>query len=154
MKLTKTQIAHIKTLEQERKITPERVVTDAKRQNSPLHGLFNWNVRDAARQHWLHTARQIIGAVQYEIVRGETVELRPQYVNVPGTEGRGYQRVEAVREDRDQARRSLVYTLEVAAGHLQRALDLAGPLGLTREIDHLLSEIAGVQRIALKKKAA
>jgi len=59
-----------------------------------------------------------------------------------------------MKGDSESARESLVYTLETAAGHLRRAYDLAGPLGLQKEIDALLQEVAGVARIVQKKKAA
>lgn len=154
MKLTKAQIKHVESLEDASgSITAERVLADAKRTASPLHSLFDWDAKKAARQHWLHIARKVIGAVQYEHKHHNTVVLKPTYVNLPGANGRGYQRIDALREDPEQSRTSLIYTLEVASGHLRRAFDLAGPLGLQREIDSLLVQVAGVQRIA-KAKAA
>jgi hypothetical protein len=56
-----------------------------------------------------------------------------------------------MQRDPAQARESLVYTLETAAGHLRRAYDLAVPLGLSKEIDRLLAQIAGVARIVKVK---
>jgi hypothetical protein len=52
-----------------------------------------------------------------------------------------------LRSDPASARQSLIYTLEVAAGHLRRAQDIAQPLGLQGEVDQLLAQVMGVQRL-------
>ena len=154
MRLTKAQVERLKALEDSNgRISPRRVVEDARKASSPLHGLFNWSVKDAAFAHWLHRAREVIGAVTVQVTRREVAVDAPCYVNL-STGDRGYQRIDALREDHDAARDSLVYTLEVASGHIRRAYDIAGPLGLAREIDALLAQIAGVQKVAQKKKAA
>jgi hypothetical protein len=77
----------------------------------------------------------------------------PCYIVDTTVSGDGYRSVAAMKTDTPAARESLVYTLEIAAGHLRRAYDLAGPLGLEREIDALLAQIAGVARLAAKKAA-
>ena len=59
----------------------------------------------------------------------------------------GYRAVTALRENPNSARESLIYALETAAGHLRRAYDLAEPLGLQGEIDRLVEQVAGVQRL-------
>ncbi len=147
MNLTPEQIAHVRSLETEGdRITPEIVVSDARDKKSPLHGLFEWDKSKAAAAHWLVQAREIIGAVKV-IFTTETSTVRaPLYVRDPDAKGeQGYRSVTALRADPDQARRSLVFTLEVAAGHIRRAQELAGPLGLSHEIDGLLAGIIGVQ---------
>jgi hypothetical protein len=156
MKLTRSQIARIKDLENARgQVTPRAVVTDAKRKNSPLHKLFDWNIKNAAEKWWDHRAREILGAVPaYEIEHHEyTLKPSPLYIKDTTVNGQGYISMVSLRNDPINARESLIYTLEVAAGHLRRALDLAEPLGLSGEIDHLLEQVAGVQRVA-KHKAA
>lgn len=40
--------------------TAEQIVEAAKDAGSPLHGLFNWDIKSAAHEHWLATA-QLIG---------------------------------------------------------------------------------------------
>jgi hypothetical protein len=157
MKLTAKQEQHIRSLEDKHgRITPTRLVEDAKRKSSPLHRLFRWDLRQAAEAHWIQRAREIIGCVVYKVTHDTQTLQAVCYVRDPskaGNEG-GYRRVDAVSSDPEAARESLIYTLETAAGHVRRALDLAGPLGLAREIDALLAEIVGVQRLAKRKKAA
>jgi hypothetical protein len=54
-------------------LTPEAVVADAQHDNSPLHNLFEWDDTEAARQHRLHQARNLIGVVVVRyLVDGET----------------------------------------------------------------------------------
>lgn len=147
MKLTEEQVARIQSLEDQRgSVTPDRVVEDARQRNSPLHDLFEWDKSKAAMAHWIQTAREIIGAVRIVVTNQTTIIKAPMYVRDPEANGQGYRSVTALRGDSAQARESLIYTLEVAAGHLRRAMDLAEPLGLSAEIDALMDQIAGVQR--------
>jgi hypothetical protein len=148
MTLTNTQIGRLRSLENSHgQITPSQVVRDAKDKRSPLHVLFDWNAKRAAEKHWLWRAREIIGAVTV-VVTNETTTIRsPVYVHIPSAKGQGYQTVATLRQKPGQARDSLVYTLEMAAGHVRRALDLAAPLGLQDQIHALLDEIVGVQLV-------
>ena len=155
MKLTEAQVERVRSLEDDGgRVSALVVLEDAQDKASPLHELFDWNNKTAAHQHRLHQAREIIGAVTVQITHHNRTLDTPAYVNLPGADGRGYQRTDAVREDPEQATRSMIFTLDVAAGHLRRAFDLAGPLGLEDEIDKLLAEVVHVKQIAAKKKAA
>lgn len=154
MKLTQEQIAAIRGLEDpEGRITPQQVIDAARDKGSPLHGLFDWNKADAAAKWWLHQAREIIGAVKVMHTTTETVIAAPCYVMDTAATGAGYRAVAALRAEPEAARESLAYTLSVAAGHIRRAYDLAGPLGLQAEIDALLQQITGLQRSVGKKAA-
>lgn len=146
MTFTRQQLARLKALEDNHgRLTPARVVQDARSKTSPLHRLFDWDAKRASENWWLHRAREIIGAVTV-VVTNETTTIRaPVYVHLPET--KGYQTVAMLRKDPAQARESVIYTLEVAAGHLRRALDLAAPLGLQEQIDALIAEVVGVQRV-------
>jgi len=148
MKLTTEQIARIKSLEDEQgDVTADQVVADAKDKKSPLHELFEWDKAKAAAAHWRDQARQIIGAVRLIVTNETTTVSVSGYVHVPRADGtQGYRSVSALRANPDQARESLIYTLEVASGHLRRAFDLAGPLGMSGEIDALIDQVVGVQR--------
>jgi hypothetical protein len=147
MKLTEAQQAHLMSLETEgRRLTPALVVEDAKQKKSPLHDLFEWNTAAAAYQHWLDTAREIIGSVRVVVTTREYSVKAPGYVRDLDADGQGYQHTSALKRDPATARESLIYTLEVAAGHLRRAYDLSLALGLEAEIDALLTQVAGVQR--------
>jgi hypothetical protein len=160
MKLTRTQLAHIKRLEDARgNLTAKRLLADARKPKSPLHSLSvwrGWNMARLAEKQLLHCAQLVIGAVTYQYMHDERVIKAVAYVVDPAMKGSGggYRSVQALMEEPESARESLIYTLEVAAGHLRRAYDLAPPLGLTKEIDALLVQVAGVKRLAQGKKAA
>jgi hypothetical protein len=155
VKLTQAQLARIKALENSKgQITARRVLEEARQERSPLHPLFNWDVKHAAERWWLHRARLVIGAVSIQVTHNHAVIKAPCYVVDTSVKGEGYRNVVAMKSDVASSRESLVYTLEMAAGQLRRAYDLAVPLKLTREIDTLLAQIAGVARIAQQKEAA
>lgn len=159
MKLTQAQLAHIKTLEDRSgRLTARRLLADARKPSSPLHGLKVWRGWDkahATEKWWLHCAQLVIGAVTYQVTHNHRVLKSVAYVVDPSSPaGGGYRNIVALKTDANAARESLVYTLEVAAGHLRRAYDIAIPLGIEKNIDALLAQIAGVKRIIETKKAA
>jgi hypothetical protein len=158
MKLTQAQLAHIQSLENTHgQLTARRLLADARQKRSPLHTLSvfkGWDVKHATEKWWLHCAQLVIGAVSVQVTHKDTVLKVPRYVVDTTMKGGGYRSTVALKPDTASARESLVYTLEVAAGHLRRAYDLAAPLGISKEIDALLAQIAGVARIAQAKKAA
>lgn len=154
MNLTQAQVAAIEALQNEDgQITPHQVLEAARDTDSPLHALFNWNREAAAEKWWLHPAREIIGAVTIQVTHQHSVVKAPCYVVDTSVKGQGYRSVTALKGDTHSARESLIYTLNVAAGHLRRAYDLAGPLGLEAEINGLVQQITGLQRRAGKKAA-
>lgn len=154
MKLSQAQLARIKALENRKgQLTARRVLEDAKDADSPLHALFDWDIQQAAERWWLHRARLIIGAVTIQVTHHSSVVKTPCYVVDTTTKVEGYRSVVSLKKDPEAARESLVYTLETAAGHLRRAYELAAPLGLQKEIDVLLEQIAGVTRVVQKKAA-
>lgn len=147
MTLTQEQIAFVRSLENEHgQITPDIVIQAARPKDSPIHDEFEWDKGKAAMMQWIHQARLIIGAVTIVVTNTTSTVKTPFYVRDPDADGQGYQSVAALKADPEKARRSLVYTLEVASGHIRRACDLAEPLGLVGEIDALLDQIVGVQR--------
>jgi hypothetical protein len=154
IRLTEAQVSAIKTLENEHgQITPRQVVQAARDRHSPLHDLFDWNVKTAAEKWWMHRARVIIGAVEIHVTT-ETFSYKTSAYMVDTTvDGQGYRATYALKGDTANARDSLIYTLETAAGHLRRALDLAVPLGLSGDIDDLLLRVAGVQRVVQNRAA-
>lgn len=146
MTLTQEQIAHVRSLEDARGgITPDVVVADAKRKDSPLHDLFEWDKGKAAAMHWIQQAREVIGAVRVVVVNQTSTLRVPVYMRDPDANGQGYQSVVALRSEPDRAREALVATLRTAAGHVERARALAEPLGLSSEIDDLMTRIVGLQ---------
>jgi hypothetical protein len=147
MTLTQDQIAHVRSLEDGLgNITPDMIVADAKRPDSPLHDLFEWDPNIAAAAHWIQQAREVIGAVRVVIVNQTTTIRVPVYVRDPDATGQGYRSVMALRSEPEKAREALITTLKTAGGHLQRGHELAEVLGLQGEIDELIEQLVGLQR--------
>lgn len=64
-------------------VTPELVVEAAREEDHILHELFEWDVKVAAYNHWLHTARVIISSIHINVrTRKVTYEV-PVYVHNP-----------------------------------------------------------------------
>ena len=125
----------------------------ARDRRNPLHDLFDWNVKSAAEKYWLHQARIVIGAVELHVTTEQFSYKASAYMVDTTADGQGYRSTVALKADTPNARESLIYTLETAAGHLRRALDLSVPLGLSGEIDELLLRVAGVQRVVRDRAA-
>ena len=67
-------------------LTPEKVVSSAKKATSPLHDYFTWEESDAAKMWRLHQARVLFGYVKVDlpIIRNEpckTIRIALQVVN-------------------------------------------------------------------------
>lgn len=153
LRLTERQRKHLISLEDKRgRITAAHVFNDARSPRSPLHSLYDWNIENAARAHWMHRTAEIIASVRVQVTTTEATISAPAYVI--DTDRGGYIATVKLKDDVESATETLVYTLEVAAGHLRRAYAIAAPLGLSKRIDDLLARIAGVQRIVTKKKVA
>lgn len=151
MKLTQEQIDHLQSLETaEGELTPDTVVDDARLKSSPLHSLFEWDKSKAARAWWIQQAREVIHSVRIQIVNETFTVQAPIYVRDPEATGQGYKRVSVLRNDPEQARAAVSYALETAAGHLRRAYEMAGPLGLEHEIEELVARVTGLRRVLEK----
>lgn len=154
MTLNELQIAAVRALEDANgRLTPDQVIAAAKPKDSALHPLFEWDKTKAAQAAWLQTAREVIGAVRIVVTTQSSTVKAPCYVRDPDATGQGYRSAAQLREDPIAARASLVYTLEICAGHLRRAYDLATPLGMTAEVDVLITQVTGLQR-AIREAAA
>lgn len=138
------------------RLTPDDVVADAKRKDSPLHRYFEWDVRKAAARHWIDQARELIVSVHY-VYRTETTQVRAvAYVRDPrcGPNEQGYVAVETVRSDADLARDVLIEEFGRVASMLRRARELATALNEREAVDKLLEGVVGLRdRVALSQQA-
>jgi hypothetical protein len=74
-------------------LTPQEVVNEARKTNSPLHNCFDWNDSTAAEQWRLQQARQLITSINLVIeYKGKQEEI-DAYVNVflPNKKGKCFQ---------------------------------------------------------------
>jgi hypothetical protein len=97
------QIKELKSLEVNGVLYPERIVKFAKNPKTALHKAFDWNLKRAAMQHWLHQARQLIVKATITIQGSREpirlyVSLKSDRVNPGG----GYRQTIAVLSDEEQ----------------------------------------------------
>ena len=123
-------------------LTPELVVADARQKTSPLHSLFQWDVKKAALEHWYDVARQLIRNVRVTVVNEERTVRAPYFVRDPriASGKQGYTSIDIVRSDADMARDAVADECSRAAAAFQRALNVAAAVGIHDDIRALLQE--------------
>lgn len=129
------------------RLTPEAVVQDAKRADSPLHSFFEWNTKKAAYQYWLEQARQLIRSVRVEVRTDSAVIRSVAFVRDPQAGGgeQGYLAVQQLRNERDLAREVLVMEFGRVAASLTRAREIAAALNVQDEVNDLLQRTTGLR---------
>lgn len=148
IKITPEIKARLEQLENENgQLTPAVVVADAKQKDSPLHGLFDWNLKEAAEKWWNHQARAIIRSVKV-VITTETFEIKtPHYVRDPSADPKqqGYVSVASLQRDPVAARESVRMECARAESALNRARNLAKVLNLDEEVDQVIARVVGLR---------
>lgn len=128
------------------RVTPEAVVADAKRKDSPLHDLFEWDLKKAAHQHWLDRAREILTMRVVVTTESKSISVTG-YVRDPaaGPREQGYISVQRLRGDEDSAREVLVAEFGRIRDLLNRARELASVFELSNEVGELVVKVAGLR---------
>ena len=123
-------------------LTPELVVEDAKRRDSPLHELFEWDTAKAALAHWHDVARQLIRNVRVTVVNEGRVLKAPYFVRDPALphQQQGYTTVEKLRNEADLARDAVAEECTRAASAFRRAYQVAAAVGVEADVQQLLEE--------------
>lgn len=136
------------------RLTPDDVVENARNEESPLHGLFDWNEAHAAMEYWRWRAREIIRAVRVQVVTDTQVVRTIGYVRDPSLEPseQGYISTAVLRDDVALSREAVEYELTRAHAALKRAREVAQALGLEREIDRLMTRVDRVKRKASEQQ--
>jgi hypothetical protein len=113
------------------RLTPEAVIEDARDPDSPLHHEFNWDLEQAAYQHWVYTARRLISSVEIQITVHELTLAVPAWVHDPDRAGQqGYIAVDVLRTDRERALRQYQIECQYAIAALSRALAIGARYAL------------------------
>jgi hypothetical protein len=130
------------------RLTPDLVVSEARDPDSVLHNLFEWDDEEAAHQHRLFQARQIITSVRVVITTENRKISTVYYVRDPEAESneQGYVSIDKLKNNADLARESIVMEFSRAQTHLTRAKAHAAALGFENDVDELLEGIREVSR--------
>jgi len=123
-------------------LTPELVVDEARKKDSPLHEHFEWDVKKAAAQHWLDTARALIRSVRLQVVNETRVLTAPMFVRDPAlpSHQQGYVRTADLRGDDDRARDLVADECSRAASAFRRAREVAAAVGVESDVAMLFQQ--------------
>jgi len=135
-------------------LRPFDVVQDARQPDSPLHQLFNWDIEQAAQEHWMNTARKIIATVKVNITTDTIVLRAPAYVRDPRLHGKeqGYLETIKLRTEHEIAKEVLASEVQNVISALRRARNVAAAVDMEFEIDRLMEEFLDM-RMRLKEAA-
>ena len=95
-------------LKEKGKLTPEGVVAEAKKKNSVLHKVFEWDEKKGHYDWLLHQARNLIQSITVTIITKEREVIIPVFQSVPKKEyqgGREYKSTEDILNDVDETAR-------------------------------------------------
>ena len=154
MMLTKAQQNHVRSLATSGgHIEPADVVADARDPQSPLHGCFNWNVRQAAEAHWLEAAKQVIRLVRVEItVEEHEIRSVAHFVRDPDRppKSKRYVDIGVVANDRRLAQEVIIDEMQRITSAIGRARGLARVLGLDAMLTRMLSQADAIAAAATR----
>lgn len=132
------------------RLTPDEVVADARQPDSPLHPLFEWNVRKAAHAHWIERARELIRYVKVQIItsKRETTRIVPAFVRDPSmpADKQGYRHIAKVRDDKEVAREVVLNECRAVLAALERAKLVADALDMSPAVDDLIERTGTFRR--------
>jgi hypothetical protein len=151
MTLNKVQAAFLKSLaDASGHVEPERVVEAAKEPDNCLHDLFDWNVNNAATQHWLTQAGQIIRLVKFEFKVVRRTYAVPFYLNNPASKAksRHFIKTELVKEDFAKRRAQLLIEISRIKAAIRRAQILAIYFEMSEEFGGMLDDLIQLEQAA------
>jgi len=138
----------LSVLEKNGRLTPEQVVEAATDKKHPLHGEFEWNNKKAGHLYRMEQARTLIRSVR--LVRGEGASVVREIAYVrdqsKGNRDQGYISVPRLRNEKENARESVLYEFTRACSALARAREVAFCLGLQDEIERLCRSVDDVRK--------
>ena len=137
------------------RLTPEAVLEDAKRKDSPLHQHFEWDTKKAAHSWWLQQARDLIRSVRVEVVTENKMVSVVAFVRDPSAASgeQGYVPIARLQNDRDLARTALVAEFTRVGDQLRRARELAAALDAQGDVDDLIDRVTGLRQRFIKPAA-
>ena len=113
----RAELARIQGAHPEGLLVPEDVVEAAKDEANPLHAEFNWNIEEAAHQHWLARARSLIRTIVVTMPDDGAESKLPKFVSLRSDRkkpGGGYRELgrvlkspELLKELEDTAKKDL-----------------------------------------------
>jgi hypothetical protein len=145
-------LARLEVLAAGGELTPDAVVADAKRKDSPLHGYFEWDDKQAGHKFRLMQARRLITRFQVSIIEETRILRAPFAVRDPSAEQgqQGYARTVDLQTDRARARLALTSEIGRLESYLSRVRALAVAFGMVEEVEEISTRVGALRdRLAL-----
>ena len=135
----------LERLEREGRLTPENVLNEAKKKDSPLNGHFTWDDTEAAARYRLIEARTLIRRVKIEVIHRDMPLDVVRFVQDP-IETR-YRDITKIRPgEEDVARRVVIEEMAKVTRAARRARSVAAVLGDVADIDEIIRITTSIQR--------
>lgn len=128
-------------------LTPDAVVEAARPKAHPLHHRFEWDDSVAGHKYRLDQARALI-RTRFAVVTEIHTIRAPAFVRDPnaGVHEQGYRSIGAIRDVRADALAVMRRELLFASSAVQRAIAVAGVLGLAEDLAGLLERLEALRR--------
>lgn len=129
-------------------LDPVDVVEAARDPASPMHPFFEWDDTEAARQHRLGQARQLIRRVKIEVTVRDVPLQVVRYVRDPSDASNSYRNILRVRDGADIARDVIVDEMMRVEKAARRARAVAAALGTAADVEQIIAIANGVRERA------
>lgn len=128
------------------RLTPDDVVAEARKKDSPLHEYFAsrdcWDAKKAQAHYCVDIARELIRSIRVEVTTSNFTVQAPAFVRDPSAgAGQGYATLSRLRSDLDVAREAVMAEFSRASSALARARAVAVALDLANEIGELREQV-------------
>jgi hypothetical protein len=156
MSLSDDQKEFIKSLaDANGNIEPASVVEAARDPESPIHSEFQWDPTLAAQQQWVDTAKRLIRFVKLEIIIERETVVAPYYIVDPERppKSKRYLTLTVAARSRATAREVLSAELHRISQAIARAISVAAVLGLSEELQALLTDVTALRERAEEGRA-
>lgn len=134
-------------------LTPDIVVQEAEREDSPLHHCFEWDNEKAGHAHRLEQARTLIRSIRVVVTIEDRTLSTFRYVRDPSVapDDQGYVSVTVLRNDPVRAELLVRQEFDRADACMQRAEDLAEALQVEGVVARVRKQLATAKRQIEKK---
>lgn len=130
-------------LDKENRLTPDEVISEGQKPDSPLHSEFTWDVAEAARITWVNQARALISSFTVTRIVNHREYNVQEFVEHPTKPEReqGYVSIDKIKSNRMMAREFIERELTMASAYVSRTRDYATILGLTDRVDSVTRDL-------------
>lgn len=124
-------------------LTPNSVVLEARKKDSVLHDLFEWDEKKAAHAWRIDQARELIRSVKVVIKTERTTITTVAYIRNPDCESdeQGYVDTVSLVGDEERSRTALISEFTRAGSSLRRARELAEVFNMKEEVDVVVESV-------------